>query len=483
MSEKKQLKIGSSIAWSLLSRWSSKGIGMLNTIILARVLSPEDFGIVAMASIVVAMLESMTQIGVHLYVIRHPEDNPRIYQTAWTVTFFQSLVIALGLIISAPFVASYFGEQVLVDIVYCLALVKAIQGLQSYGVYIAQKKLDFQLDFKLTFFTRVSYLLTTIALALWLRNFWAIIFGQLVSTIIGVMLSYYLHSFRAKFDFYEWRKIFKFSMSTLPLSIGRFINGKADVVAMGKVSPTAFLGQYHVAANLASLFTVELLMPVIRGLLPNLSVIKGTPEFNNVFRVTVASAVYVFLPIGVGLALVSEEFVLVLLGSQWTDAANLLVWLSLYTTLNGIMMFMSEQFLVVIDKEQTSNRLMWFRNAVLISTILFTLSTSTYHDLPRNLVLATLSVLPVVILVVSTSLNVKVWFLISYWWAPLLAVFTMWLVFELISWPVWSVWFLFALKVIVGAVCYLAVVSSLYLIRGKPANTPEALLLSKVVKK
>jgi hypothetical protein len=146
------------------------------------------------------------------------------------------------------------------------------------------------------------------------------------------------------------------------------------------------------------------------------------------------------------------------------------------------MMFMSEQFLVVIDKEQTSNRLMWFRNAVLISTILFTLSTSTYHDLPRNLVLATLSVLPVVIFVVSTSLNVKVWFLISFWWSPLLAVFSMWLVFEFISWPIWSVWFLFALKVIVGALCYLAVVSSLYLLRGKPSNTPEALLLSKIVK-
>jgi hypothetical protein len=118
----------------------------------------------------------------------------------------------------------------------------------------------------------------------------------------------------------------------------------------------------------------------------------------------------------------------------------------------------------------------------LISTILFTLSTSTYHDLPRNLVLATLSVLPVVIFVVSTSLNVKVWFLISFWWSPLLAVFSMWLVFEFISWPIWSVWFLFALKVIVGALCYLAVVSSLYLLRGKPSNTPEALLLSKIVK-
>lgn len=482
MSSTKQLKIGSSIAWSLLSRWSSKGIGMLNTIILARVLSPEDFGIVAMASIVVAMLESMTQIGVHLYVIRHPDDNPRVYQTAWTVTFLQSLVIALGLVISAPFVASYFGEQVLIDIVYCLALVKAIQGLQSYGVYIAQKKLDFQLDFKLTFLTRVSYLLTTIALALWLRNFWAIIIGQLVSTLVGVLLSYYLHAFRPKFDFYEWRKIFKFSMSTLPLSIGRFINGKADVAAMGKVSPTAFLGQYHVAANLASLFTVELLMPVIRGLLPNLSVIKGTPEFNHVFRVTVASAVYVFLPIGMGLALVADEFVMVLLGEQWSDAATLLVWLSLYTTLNGIMMFMSEQFLVVINKEKVSNRLMWFRNAVLISTILITFSISTYHALPRNLVLATLGVLPVVIFVVSHSLKVKVWFLISFWWSPIIAILAMVGLFEVIVWPEWHLWLLFALKVISGALCYLCVVGGLYLLRGKPQNTPEALLLSKLVR-
>ncbi len=455
---------------------------MLTTIVLARLLTPEDFGIVAMATIVVALLESMTQTGVHLYVIRHKSEDNRVFNTAWTVTFIQAIVIAVGMVVSAPYVASYFGEEVLAQVIYCLAVVKIIQGLQSYGIYIAQKKLDFSLDFKVTFLTRVSYLVFTILFALWLGNFWAIVFGQLASTFLGMILGYYFHEFRPKVDFFEWRKIVKFSMSTLPLSIGRFVNNKSDVTAIGRVGTTAFLGQYHVAANLANLFTVEILMPVIRGLLPNLSVIKDTPEFKQVFRLTVTSAVYIFLPIGIGLSVVSHEFIAVLLGSQWGVAASILMWLSLYTTLNGIMMFMSEQFLVVIHKEKVSNRLMWFRNAVLLVTIFYTLLYQDFISLPQNIVFASLLVLPVVVVTVSRSLDVPWTYLIAQWWPPVLAALALWGSVILIQWPDWSVWILLVAKVLVGASVYLIFITLSFVLRGKPFDTPEALIMKSIFK-
>ena len=111
---------------------------MINVIILARLLSPEDFGIVAMASIVINMLDSATQTGVHLYFFRSKDDNPRLLHSVWTLTFIQSASIALIMVLIAPWVAAFYEQQVLIDVLYCLALAKLLAGFNTLGMEIAQ---------------------------------------------------------------------------------------------------------------------------------------------------------------------------------------------------------------------------------------------------------------------------------------------------------------------------------------------------------
>ena len=190
-------------------------------------------------------------------------------------------------------------------------------------------------------------------------------YGQLVAAIVGLILSYLLHPYRPKLSLYNWRDMLKYSKSTVPLSFGRYINNQADVAVVGRVATTEFLGVYHIAVNMAGLFTKELLIPVIRGLIPNLSVMRESANFKNILVTIFASAIYIFLPVGVGLSLVSQHFVPVMLGDQWLAAIPLLQWFSLYAMVGGMLMFFSEQFLVIMEKEALSNRLMWFRKVTL----------------------------------------------------------------------------------------------------------------------
>lgn len=472
----------SSIGWSILTNWSSKLLGMINTIVLARLLSPDDFGIVAMATIVITMIDSMTQIGVHFYVIRQKNDNQKVFNTAWTINLIQAAIIALVLAIIAPWIALFFDEQAVTNIIYCLAIIKVIKGFESFGTFIAQKHLQFTIDFKLTLYSRIFYIISTVGFALWLENYWAIVYGQLTAIIVRLILSYAFHPFRPKIQFYQWRKMLTYSKSTIPLCFGSFINNQLDITVIGKVAPTEYLGQYHVAANLASMFTKELMMPFIKGLVPNLSKIKDTPDFHYIFRLIITGAVYMFLPLGIGLSLVSEEFVFILLGEKWVDTAPVLAWLSLYAMLSGLMLFISEEFLLVFELEKLSNRLMWQRNIILIIIIAFVLIFFDYTIIPIAMVVAALIAFPLTIYEVASALNLKKCYLMAHWWPALLGTGMMVIAIQGINWPDVSEWLLLIFKISLGASVYISVIVSLYWLRGKPEETPERLLLNKIIK-
>ena len=101
-------------------RWVMRGIGFVNIIILARLLSPEAFGVVAMATIVIGFITSFTQMGAQQLLIREQEINPAMINTAWTILVLQGVFVALVLLAISPLAANYFGEERLVAIIFVL---------------------------------------------------------------------------------------------------------------------------------------------------------------------------------------------------------------------------------------------------------------------------------------------------------------------------------------------------------------------------
>lgn len=469
-----------SILWSILSKWSSKLIGMASTMVLARLLTPADFGIIALATIVIAFLDSITDAGLNLYVLRQKQDSSSIFDTAWTLGVIQGFLIAVPLVIGAPWIADFYNQGALQDVIYCLALARILQSFNSLGIIVAQKHLNFKIEFTFTLITRLSYLVSTIGFALYFQSFWALVLGQLVSAVVGCAVSYWVHPYRPKFCLQHWREMLRFSTHTVPFSFGRYINNQLDVAVIGRVAMAEFVGLYHVAVNLATLFTKELLIPVIRGLIPNLSVQKDSENFKQILVTTFAAAVYVFLPIGIGLSMVSYEFVEVILGSQWSAAAPMLSWFSLHAMLAGLMMFFSEQFLVILDKEPLSNKLMWLRNVFLIITLAITLSFYGVFALPFALFICSLVSLPIVLVVISRALQLSIMSLLASWWPAMLSVSVMTYVISLVPSVYGPVILTLLLKVSSAALVYISCLLALYWLRGKPFDSLEQMLLSRI---
>ena len=154
-------------------RWIDRLIGLVSTLILARLLVPEDFGIVAMASVVVGLIDTLLDLGVGSALIQNRDAGREDFDTAWTMRVIQALGAALILWFAAPLAAEYFRDPRVVDVIRVMALAMLIGGFENIGIVAFQKNMEFGSDFRFFFFRRLAGFIVTISLAFWLHSYWA----------------------------------------------------------------------------------------------------------------------------------------------------------------------------------------------------------------------------------------------------------------------------------------------------------------------
>ena len=409
-------------AWSIAMRWGIRLIGLVSVIILARLLTPEDFGIVAMGAITIALINSFSEVGVAMLLIRERDVGREEYDTAWTIKIVQGFFVSTLLVVGAPLAASYFGDDRVVAILYVLAIGAVLDGTQNIGISIARKELDFALDFRFHVYVRLVNFFLTVGLALLLQSYWALIYGRVLSSLVSVPLSFAMHPYRPRLSLARAGKYLRFSLSIVPLKFGRYLNNKVDAIVVGGLGGTNQLGLYNVAAELAAMLTHEILVPLGRGLMPNYSKLNHDPPqlaeaYGHVLRIAAAF----ILPLGFGLSAVAEHVVAVLLGSQWTAAGPLVEMLALYGMLVGLIHIMSNQILIASGHERRSALVMWIRLAVLTPVLVVASRNWGVQGVAVGAVCSALVVFPVVVWFLTRSLPLSTGMVVGAFWRPLLA--------------------------------------------------------------
>ncbi len=134
-------------AWMVAMRIAIRAIGLVSIVILARLLVPADFGLVALATMLYGLIEVMGQFGFDVVLIQNQSAGRRHYDTAWTLTVIRNLVLAGLLAAGAPWAAGFFEEPRLQSILYWLALAALVEGFANIGVVNFRKELRFHKDF------------------------------------------------------------------------------------------------------------------------------------------------------------------------------------------------------------------------------------------------------------------------------------------------------------------------------------------------
>lgn len=331
MTEDVNRRIAIGAGWMVLLRWTDRAIGLVSIAILARLLTPEDFGLMGYAMLFMAILELFFLFGLETALIRDQEATRESYNTAWTLQILKGLVLSVLLVASARAVATFFEEPSIVAILYWVAVIPVLRGVENIGVVDFQKNLTLDKEFYFRFSVRVVGTVITITVAYALRNYWALVIGQITQAGLRVLGSYLMSPFRPRLSLSQFSKIFGFSKWLLVQNIFSGLNERLPVIVLGRFFSATSVAYFNVGFEVANLASQEVAGPIRRALFPGMAIIqKERDRMIATLKSTLGIIVLVALPATVGIGITAALLVPLLLGEQWIDLIPVLQVLCLH---------------------------------------------------------------------------------------------------------------------------------------------------------
>lgn len=462
-------------AWMIGMRWALRLTGLVSTAILARLLMPSDFGIVAMATVFAGLLDTAAYTGVDLALIRSKENTPERMNSAWTIQLIQALVVAMLLAAVSPFAAWYFHEPRVMPVILWLAVRSVLDGLQNIGIVEFRRNLDFAKEFRFNLYAKVLNLAIVIGAAYALRNYLALVIGLVSSSMISLFLSYRMHPYRPRLALSEARHLWSFSNWLLVSRIGTFLSQKSDEFIVGGAVGSTPLGRYHIAAEIATIPTVELVMPLRRALFPTLSGLQHDgAKFSTATLQTFGALATLCFSLGFGMHATAREAVALVLGEKWLAVVPLVQWLALYGAFAGLASVL-ETSMWVSGKTHVSAIRSWVEFGVLVPLLIFAVRRDGVEGAAIVRAGVSFAVLPMMLWLTSSVCPIRLVDLVRVSWRALASAILMAFVVETMPFPASTALALIA-KVSAGALVFSASLLVLWVASGRPSGFESVLL-------
>ena len=467
--------------WMVGMRFAMRGLGLVNIAVLVRLLAPEDFGLFAMAMVIVGLAEVFSTISVDEALIRHRDPGPDDYGTAWTLRLIIASLVGLGIAGGAFPVAQFYDEPRVIPVMLVLAGLPFVRACENIWVVEYRRDLKFHKDFQLQVIARFFGIVVGLVLAFALRSYWALVLAALVRAAMLVIVSYFLHPGRPRFTFACLDTYLGFSGWAVVRALSQALTERGDRLAIGWSAGAGIMGTYAVAGDIARLAGSELAGPLSRALQPGYAKIQKEPErLAGAFTVSFGLAVILTTSLCFGISATAANFVPVVLGQQWLASIPILQVLGLAAAGRLVTSTTFTPLLVTIGRYR---ELAYFRAglAILLIVVLFGV-TAQHGAIWIAWTVASVQALGVVVgvLIVQRYLVAIGWSALGILVRCLLTGAAMYLAvygFSTLAFvttlPAWQQ---LILQVLIGGVVYVATYFVLWNLFGRPAG-PERFLL------
>jgi O-antigen/teichoic acid export membrane protein len=331
-----------SFLWAGLSFGTTKLAVFVATLVLARLLVPEDFGVVAAAMTVIALFEIGLDLGVGSALIHDQEKGitPRV-QTAFTLNVGVAVLLTGAFVAAAPLVALWFRVPDQVDVFRAVAFYLLIRSLGQVHDAVLRRDLDFRRRTRAEIARAITRLVVSVALALFGMGVWALVWGLLAAEVAGTVVNWLLVPFRPRFtvDRTAVPTLLSFGLAVVAVQAVSVISTNADYLAIGRVLGPEDLGQYTMAYRLPELLidNVYWIFSSIALPLYSRARAEGTADsFKDSMLRALTLLTFFGFPMGTALALVARDAVPVLFSEQWLPAVVPMVLLALAAGVNAI---------------------------------------------------------------------------------------------------------------------------------------------------
>lgn len=318
-----------SAGWVIGWRMATRMLGLLSTLLLVRLLLPEDFGVVALGAAFTQAVDSLSALGTDDALIREREPTRAMYDTAFTMNVMRGVLTALVVAGAAWPVAAFFGEPRLGTLLLALAALSVVDGWLNTGTVDFRRDFQFHKEFLLNILPRVLSVAVTIAAAVLFRSYWALIAGQAVFRIVRVAASYRMHPFRPRLSLAAWRGLTLFSAWTWVLGVTQMMQERVDAFVIGRWLGPSSVGAYALGIEIAMLPASEIVDPLGRAAYSGFSATRREGGTGALFTRLAAHSMLVTWPVCLGLSMVADPLVRVALGERWLLVVPVIQVLSL----------------------------------------------------------------------------------------------------------------------------------------------------------
>jgi len=313
-------KVTKGALWVTVSGICSRGLGIISSIILARLLLPSDYGLLAIATAIVSMMQGLTITGFGSALIQKQEKTEEFLNTAWTFELAKYFILFFILFFLAPLFALFFKEPAAIAVLRVISFSLIFQGLRNVGIIYFRKKLDFKRQFIFNIVPQIIYIIVVIPLAFILRNVWALVWASVVRGLAVCAISYIMHHYRPRLDFNinKAKELFNFGKWILGQSIIVIISNQGITMFVGKFLGIPVLGFYNRAGAFSTALFQNLTGIIWQVGYPAYSQLqKVTARLKRAYLLTLKLLTFFFLLMAGGLLILSWDFTHLFLTDKW----------------------------------------------------------------------------------------------------------------------------------------------------------------------
>ncbi|MFN8530233.1 MAG: lipopolysaccharide biosynthesis protein [Anaerolineae bacterium] len=330
-------KVASSAFWTYFSYVLSKSAAFLTTMVLTRLLTQAEFGIVGFALTTMSFIDTIRDIGLSVVLVRRRDDVEAAADTVFWSTLVSNVILWAVLSLASPLIADFFHEPQIIQILPIISFTFILSSLGSTHDALLQRDMGFGKRFVPTFGASIIKSLVSIGLALAGLGVWGLVWGQLASRAAFTVLAWRaVPSYRPRRRF-SWPILRTMMGDGLKISFDSFlgaVQANIDYVFIGHFLGDVSLGLYTVAFRVPELIVINLAVMVGSVLYPAYASVQH--DMDRLREAMLSALRYISIitvPIGVGLALVAPQFVEVAFGAEWRESAPIMSMLCLYGVL------------------------------------------------------------------------------------------------------------------------------------------------------
>ncbi len=354
-------KVVSATKWSSITEIAAKLVAPISTMVLARVLTPEAFGVLVTATMVISFAEIFTDAGFQKYIVQHEFEDEKSLFKSTNVAFWSNLVMSLiiwaVIIIFADDIAELVGNKGYGSVIAVSCFCIPLAAFSSIQMAIYRRHFDYKTLFLVRMVGVAIPLVITIPLAFILRSYWALIAGMIGLNLSNAIILTVKSKWKPKFEysFQLFKQMFAFTVWSLLEAISIWLTGYIDIFIVGRMLNEYYLGIYRVSMTTVGQFTGVITAATTTVLFASLSRLQNDRNgFQDMFFKFQKIVGLLVIPIGFGIFIFSDLVTDVLLGSQWREASHFMGLWALTSSVTIVLSHYSSEIYRSLGKPKLS---------------------------------------------------------------------------------------------------------------------------------